>query len=272
MPGVSTFRTPKKSLLPRRHQPHRAEGRRRAPGGLESTGTSGPPVHPHLRGADADGPGRARHHHDLCLQRGRWLATSARRAGSACGSTDVLDRAGVGRAADQSVSTAVDGFTISTPLRPSLDGRDALVAIGMNGSRAAREHGFPARLITPGLYGFVGATKWLTTPHPDDVCRPAGLLDQAHVGDRRPDQDLRPHRHPRAAVDDQGRADRHRRAWPGPSTAGVGKVEVKIDGGAWQPALLGPDAGIDYWRQWYLPWDATSAAAHGRRPCRRPRR
>ena len=74
---------------------------------------------------------------------------------------DVLDRAGVGDKADQILSTAVDGFTISTPLKVALDGRNSILAFGMNGEPLARQHGFPVRLITPGIYGFVGATKWL---------------------------------------------------------------------------------------------------------------
>ena len=83
----------------------------------------------------------------------RWLGVPLR---------DVLDRAGIGDTkADQILSTAVDGFTISTPLQVALDGRNALVAFGMNGEPLPREHGFPVRLVTPGLYGYVGSTKWL---------------------------------------------------------------------------------------------------------------
>ncbi|MBV9832696.1 MAG: molybdopterin-dependent oxidoreductase, partial [Marmoricola sp.] len=74
---------------------------------------------------------------------------------------DVLDRAGVGSRADQILSTAVDGFTISTPLAVALDGRNTLLAFGMNGQPLPRAHGFPVRLVTPGLYGYVGSTKWL---------------------------------------------------------------------------------------------------------------
>ena len=76
--------------------------------------------------------------------------------------TDLLDQAGVGSTADQILSTDVDGITISTPLDLATDGRDAMVAIGMNGEALPREHGFPARMVVPGLYGFISATKWLT--------------------------------------------------------------------------------------------------------------
>ena len=76
--------------------------------------------------------------------------------------TDVLDMAGVGSTADQILSTDFDGMTISTPLDLATDGRDAMIAIGMNGEALPRAHGFPARMVIPGLYGFVSATKWVT--------------------------------------------------------------------------------------------------------------
>lgn len=75
---------------------------------------------------------------------------------------DLLARAGVRPGADQVLSRSVDGFTVSTPVQALTDGRDALIAVGMNGEPLPAEHGFPARMITPGLYGYVGATKWLT--------------------------------------------------------------------------------------------------------------
>ena len=76
--------------------------------------------------------------------------------------TDVLDLAGVGSKADQILSTDFDGMTISTPLALATDGRDAMICVGMNGEPLPREHGFPVRMIIPGLYGFISATKWLT--------------------------------------------------------------------------------------------------------------
>ncbi len=76
--------------------------------------------------------------------------------------TDLLDMAGVGSTADQIFSTDFDGMTISTPLDLATDGRDAMIAVGMNGEALPREHGFPARMIIPGLYGFISATKWVT--------------------------------------------------------------------------------------------------------------
>ena len=75
---------------------------------------------------------------------------------------DLLDMAGVGSKADQIFATDYDGMTISTPLALATDGRDAMLAIGMNGEVLPREHGFPARVVIPGLYGFISATKWVT--------------------------------------------------------------------------------------------------------------
>src|SRR5690606_36523781 len=90
--------------------------------------------------------------------------------GPYCGSTrwtgvpvaDLLRRAGPDPAADQVLRSSVDGYTSSTPLALLLDGRDAMIAIAMDGQPLTQVHGFPARLLTPGVYGYVGATKWLT--------------------------------------------------------------------------------------------------------------
>ncbi len=170
---------------------------------------------------------------------------------------DVLDRAGVGSKADQILSTAVDGFTISTPLEVALDGRNAILAFAMNGEPLPREHGFPVRLIVPGLYGYVGATKWLerltlTTYAAQEAywtkrkwAIDAPIKLSSRVDTPRP-----------LSTIDAGETVIGGVAWAQPD--GVAKVEVRLDGGEWQQAELGPDAGTEYWRQWYLPWDATS--------------
>ncbi|MEZ5089128.1 MAG: molybdopterin-dependent oxidoreductase [Micropruina sp.] len=75
---------------------------------------------------------------------------------------DLLARAGVQAGAEQVLSRSVDGFTISTPVQALTDDRGAMLAVGMNGQPLSAERGFPARMLTPGLYGYVGATKWLT--------------------------------------------------------------------------------------------------------------
>lgn len=174
---------------------------------------------------------------------------------------DLLERAEVGRDADQILSTAVDGFTISTPLDVATDGRDALVVVGMNGEPLPREHGFPVRLVIPGLYGFVGSTKWLTqltlTTYEeqeaywterdwatDAPVKISSRIDVPRSGETRSTGEV-----VIAGV-----------AWA--QSSGIGAVEVQIDGGPWTPAELGPDAGTDYWRQWFYRWNSTDQGRH----------
>lgn len=170
---------------------------------------------------------------------------------------DLLDRAGVRTRADQILSTDVDGMTISTPLALATDGRDAMIAVGMNGVPLPRAHGFPARLVVPGLYGFISATKWVTR------------LTLTTYGDRRAYWTRRGWA-TNAPIKISSRIDTPRPldrvkagdvvvggvAWAQQS-GGVAAVEVSIDGGPWQPAQLGPSAGNDYWRQWFWRWPAT---------------
>jgi len=168
--------------------------------------------------------------------------------------TDLLDRAHVGTSSDQILSTDVDGMTISTPLAPATDGRDAMIAVGMNGEPLPRAHGFPARMVVPGLYGFVSACKWITrmtlTTYDEQT---AYWTDRGWATDA-PIKiasriDTPSGLHVRAGKTFIGGV-----AWAQP--VGVARVEVQVDGGRWQRATLGPSAGHDYWRQWYLPWDA----------------
>ena len=171
--------------------------------------------------------------------------------------TDLLDLAGIaGTHADQILSTDVDGMTISTPLAAATDGRDAMIAVGMNGRSLTREHGFPARMVVPGLYGFVSACKWITrmtlTTYAEqeaywtqrDWATDAPVKVSSRIDTPRP-----------LATIDAGRTVIGGVAWA-QHRGGIDRVEVRVDGGAWQPARLGPSAGEDYWRQWYLPWTA----------------
>ncbi len=169
---------------------------------------------------------------------------------------DVLATAGIDATkADQILSTDVDGMTISTPLDVALDGRDALIAIGMNGQPLPREHGFPARMVVPGLYGFVSATKWITR-----MTLTTYDAEQAYWTDRDWATD--------APIKISSRVDTPKPlsdskagkviiggiAWA--QHVGIDKVEVRVDGEAWQAATLGPQVSDDYWRQWYFEWDA----------------
>ncbi len=171
--------------------------------------------------------------------------------------TDLLDRAGIGHTkADQILSTDVDGMTISTPLDLATDGRDAMIAIGMNGAALPREHGFPARMVVPGLYGFISATKWITRmtlttyAEHDAYWTQRGWATDAPIKIASRIDTPRP-----LSTIDAGRTVIGGVAWA-QHHGGVRKVEVRIDGGPWQEARLGPSAGNDYWRQWYLPWSA----------------
>ena len=176
----------------------------------------------------------------------RWLGVRTR---------DLLERAGVRTGADQILSHSTEGMTISTPVQALTDDREALVAVAMNGEPLPARHGFPARLVTPGLYGFVGATKWLTRMEATtyaakraywterDWATDAPILTQSRIDIPRGLNRL-----------DAGRVVIGGVAWA--QQRGIAKVEVRVDGERWQDAQLGPDAGIDYWRQWFLPWDA----------------
>ncbi|WP_207208629.1 molybdopterin-dependent oxidoreductase [Nocardioides oleivorans] len=169
---------------------------------------------------------------------------------------DVLAKAGIDATkADQILSTDVDGMTISTPLDVALDGRDAIIAIGMNGEPLPREHGFPARMVVPGLYGFVSACKWITR-----MTLTTYDAEQAYWTERKWAIDApikissRIDTPKPLSSSDAGKVIIGGVAWA--QGVGIEKVEVRIDGEAWQPATLGTQVTDDYWRQWYLEWDA----------------
>jgi len=169
---------------------------------------------------------------------------------------DLLAEAGVDPAATQLVGESVDGFTAGFPLSVLDDpDRPALVAIGMNGEPLPRAHGFPARLVVSGLYGYVSATKWLkeirlTTLEAEDGywihqgwAKEAPIKTQSRIDVPRTGANLVEGTVAVAGV-----------AWA--PNRGVERVEVRIDGGGWRDAELGRVASDDTWVQWYLPWDA----------------
>ena len=169
--------------------------------------------------------------------------------------SDLLDQAGVGGGADQIFSTDVDGMTLSTPLEMALAQEDAMVAVGMNGEALPEEHGFPARMVIPGLYGFISATKWISrmtlTTYAEKT---AYWTDRKWATDAPIKTASRIDTPQSFSTIDAGDTFIGGVAWA--QTRGIGKVEVQVDGGAWQEAELGPDVGVDYWRQWYFPWTA----------------
>lgn len=186
--------------------------------------------------------------------------------GPYCGSTrwtgvpvaDLLRRAGPDPAADQVLSSSVDGYTSSTPLALLLDGRDAMIAIAMDGQPLTQVHGFPARLLTPGVYGYVGATKWLTHLKVTTFAADEAYWTQRGWAEQAPVKTATRIDTPKGPVP-AGQVVIGGVAWA--THRGIGKVEVQIDSGPWTAAELGPDVGLDYWRQWYLPWTA-SAGQH----------
>lgn len=167
---------------------------------------------------------------------------------------EVLDEAGIRPDADQLFSTSADGWTAGTPVDVVRDpARGALIALGMNGEPLPVEHGFPARLVVPGLYGYVSATKWvvdleLTT----FAAKRAYWLDRGWA-ERAPIKTM-------SRIDaPKGRSTTGRRvtvagvAWAQPT--GIAKVEVRVDGGPWQVAELSADVDDATWRMWRLPLD-----------------
>ncbi|GAA1958025.1 sulfite oxidase [Nocardioides panacihumi] len=170
--------------------------------------------------------------------------------------TDLLDRAGVGAKADQMLSTDFAGMTISTPLALATDGRDAMLAVGMNGAPLPREHGFPARLVIPGLYGFISATKWVSRLTLTTYADHSAYWTDRHWATDAPIKISSRIDTPRPLAQlDVGEVVVGGVAWA-QGGGGVDRVEVSIDGGAWQQAQLGPSAGEVYWRQWFHRWDA----------------
>jgi len=175
--------------------------------------------------------------------------------------TDLLDRAGIGSTgADQILSTDVDGMTISTPLDLATDGRDAMIAIAMDGRPLPRDHGYPARMVVPGLYGYVSACKWITrmtlTTYDEKTAywTDRGWAIEAPIKLMSRIDTPKPLANVKAGKTFIGGVAWHQHR-------GLTGVQVRIDGGEWQDATLGADVGNDYWRQWYVDWDAGSAGA-----------
>ncbi|MEU8655487.1 molybdopterin-dependent oxidoreductase [Actinoplanes philippinensis] len=173
---------------------------------------------------------------------------------------DLLDEADPLPEADQVVQRSVDGWTCGAPTAVLRDGRDALLAVGMNGEPLPVEHGFPARMIVPGLYGYVSACKWITEIELtrfadfDAYWVPRGWSALAPVKTQsRIDSPGDGSRKPVGAVTVAGVA------WA--THRGIATVEVQVDDGPWQPATLAAAVSADTWRQWSLTWEA-SAGRH----------
>jgi DMSO/TMAO reductase YedYZ molybdopterin-dependent catalytic subunit len=172
---------------------------------------------------------------------------------------DLLEEAGVKDGADAVKSTSADNMTIGTPLQALTDPmRDAIIAVGMNGEPLPLEHGFPVRMVVPGLYGYVSATKWLVD------------LEVTRFADFKAYWSTRGYS-VKAPIKTSSRIDVPRSfaqvkagtkvpvagvAWS--QDRGIKSVEVRVDGAAWQRADLAEQDNIDTWRQWVWMWEATS--------------
>lgn len=182
----------------------------------------------------------------------RWLGLPVR---------EVLARARPLEGADMVLSTSADGFTASTPLSALTDGRDALLAVGMNGEPLPEAHGFPVRLVVPGLYGYVSATKWLVDLEVTTFAERSAYWTVRGWAERGPVKVSSRVEVPRAGARvDAGRVVVAGTAWA--QHVGVTGVEVQVDDGPWQDATLAAEASVDTWRQWTWTWDDAAAGRH----------
>ncbi|MEU4556326.1 molybdopterin-dependent oxidoreductase [Micromonospora violae] len=177
----------------------------------------------------------------------RWLGVPLR---------ELLDEVEPDDDADQVVGRSVDGWTCGTPTAVLRDGRDALLAVGMNGEPLPVEHGFPVRMVVPGLYGYVSACKWVTELELtrfadfDAYWVPRGWSAQGPIKTQsRIDTPRRRNRLTAGPVTVAGVAWAQHR--------GISQVEVRVDDGQWQEAVLAPTVSVDTWVQWSWRWDAT---------------
>ncbi|HEY7276848.1 MAG TPA: molybdopterin-dependent oxidoreductase [Trebonia sp.] len=158
--------------------------------------------------------------------------------------------------ADQLLATSADGFTSGSPLSVILDGRDALLAVAMNGAALPTAHGFPARLVVPGLYGYVSACKWVV-----DLEVTTFAAAQAYWVPRGWSQMGPVKTESRIDVPTDGASVKAGKvavagvAWA--QHKGIDAVEARVDHGPWHPATLAAVPGIDTWQQWVWEWDAT---------------
>jgi DMSO/TMAO reductase YedYZ molybdopterin-dependent catalytic subunit len=169
----------------------------------------------------------------------------------------LLKQAGPSLQADMVLSRSVDGWTASSPLEALTDDRDAMLAVGMNGEPLPLRHGFPVRMVVPGLYGYVSATKWVVELEVTRFDKAAAYWTTRGWSARGPVKLASRIDVPRDGVEvAAGRVAVAGVAWA--PTIGIDRVEVSVDGGAWQPARLAAAAGLDPWRQWVFDWQATT--------------
>lgn len=170
---------------------------------------------------------------------------------------ELLAQAGVQSGADMVLSRSVDGFTAGTPLSAMTDDRNALIAVAMNGEALPAEHGFPVRLVVPGLYGYVSATKWLTELKLTTYQRDAGYWTPRGWSAHGPVKTASRIDVPRSGAKvGAGMVAVAGVAWR--QHVGISKVQVRVDNGEWHDAQLGAGDNADVWRQWVFEWNAKS--------------
>lgn len=168
----------------------------------------------------------------------------------------ILAEAGPSPDADMVLSSSFDGWTASTPLPVLTDDRDAVFAVGMNGEVLPQRNGFPVRMVVPGLYGFVSATKWVVDLEVTRFDKAKAFWSTRGWSDHGPVKLSSRIDSPRGGARlTAGRVAVGGVAWS--PHVGIRGVEVRVDNGGWQPARLGAVPGVDTWRQWAFTWDAT---------------
>ncbi|WP_104160258.1 molybdopterin-dependent oxidoreductase [Arthrobacter sp. ZGTC212] len=174
---------------------------------------------------------------------------------------ELLARARPAADADMVLSTSVDGFSASTPLEVLQDDRDALLAVGMNGEPLPPVHGYPVRMVVPGLYGFVSATKWIVDMEVTRFDAQTAYWTDRGWAQKAPVKTMARVEVPASfARVPAGPVDVGGTAWS--QQRGITGVEVSIDNGDWQPAVLAAEASVDTWRQWSFRTDDLSSGNH----------
>ena len=168
----------------------------------------------------------------------------------------LLAQAGPKAGADMVLSRSVDGFSASTPLSALTDDRNAILAVAMNGEPLPAEHGFPVRMVVPGLYGYVSATKWVAQLKVTTFAKETAYWTDRGWSERGPVKLSSRIDTPRNNASVQtGTVMVAGVAWS--QHVGISGVEVRVDNGPWNEATLAEAISADTWRQWSFAWEAT---------------
>lgn len=166
----------------------------------------------------------------------------------------ILEEAGLQTGAEQFVSRSTDGWTCGSPIEAIMDGRNAMLAFGMNGEPLPAQHGFPVRIVVPGLFGYVSATKWVTDikltrwDDFDAYWVPRGWAKRGPV------KSMARIDTPRSGAGRNGVVAIGGVAWA--VHRGISRVQVRVDEGEWRDAELGSVPTADTWVQWVYEWDS----------------